>query len=610
MNDKRPGIEQLVERLLDGSEQRLSAAELDTVLAWLSGSDRHDGDALASRLGHALEHPRRRIAVYDQLDFQLFDIDRLDLAGAHLEAGLADDLRRARYRRLMKAYHPDAYPDHAEWLTPRSQAIHQSYARFRKGQPPEAGAAGAAPEQGQPMSRPAANKRWPGARRSARLTPTSGPGLLSSLRTWLLGIENLQQRILIGLVIVCLVPVLYAYLAYKPYRAIQSPETTADAPAVVEPTVQPVAAPPGDDDSEEPAPESDTRPELAHSLPEPVAPIRPSWERSRAERATGFDRERRPIAPLREAGTEENTPEPDAAAEPTPEASLLELAAWAETIGDTAEQTLAGVANPLADAQEEAPPTPDESQAPEAESGDASDPEIAAAEQVAAAEPARPQAPESREAPGGEEDESVAVAEPPAESSPTDDKAASTAAAPTPDASAETPAEEAPRQESEVAATEPKPAPEQPARTPIAEPEPMVASVSAPATTATEASDEVGEHSRRHIERLLAGYRTSFENGWLDDFLDHFTAEPRENKHSGRSWFRSNYGWLFDNSERRRLALDIMDISRADNHWTAVARFDLQVDYADRPDVHSTRQVLYRIEMNEHEQFRIAAIEY
>ena len=158
-----------------------------------------------------------------------------------------------------------------------------------------------------------------------------------------------------------------------------------------------------------------------------------------------------------------------------------------------------------------------------------------------------------------------------------------------------------------VAAVEPAPAPSE------AEPNKVVivreeASESVLPAAEVDAPDE---RTRRHIEELLAGYRTSFENGWLEDFLDHFTPEPRENKHSGRRWFRSNYGWLFDNSERRRLELDITDITRTDRqHWTAVAQFDLQVDYGDRPNVRSSRQVRYRIETNEHDQLRIAAIEY
>ena len=368
MSNKRPGMQQLVDRLLDGSEQRLSAAELDAVLAWLSGSDRHDGDALAGILGHALDHPRRRIAIYDQLDIQLFESDRLDLTGAHLAAGLDDELRRARYRRLMKAYHPDSYPDHADWLTPRSQAIHQSYARFRKGQPPEGGSAA---EPKDIVTKRPRQQYWPGARRSARLTPGLGPGPLSRLRTWLLGIENLQQRILIGLVIVCLVPVLSAYLAYKPYRAIQSPDSVVQAPPAVEQKKkdQALAREPDDDPGDAAPAVSDEAPELSVSMPEAVAPILPSWERPRADKV---EREREPVAPEWQQTAAEK--EIAAAPKPAPEASLLELAAWAETLSDTVRETLDRASDSLAAAAEDtsapAEPAPAESrQRPEQSAG-------------------------------------------------------------------------------------------------------------------------------------------------------------------------------------------------------------------------------------------------
>ncbi len=615
MNDKRPGMQQLVDRLLDGSEQRLSAAELDAVLSWLTGSDRHDGDVLAEILGHALDHPRRRIAVYDQLDFQLFEADRLILAGAHLEADIGDEVRRARYRRLMKAYHPDSYPEHADWLTPRSQAIHQSYARFRKGKPPEAG--GATPPNDRRARRPA-QRHWPAARRSARLTPHSGPGPLLRLRTWLLGIDNLQQRILIGLAVVCLVPVLYAYLAYKPYRAIQSPESAVETPSVVERRQTPITEASEGDRAERVTVESRDDRRLARSIPEAVAPIRPSWERSKAgetaRRAEPIVRNERQDVP------EDEATEATEAVEPAPEASLLELAAWAETLSDTASATLERASNPLAAAESEPPPAAGADRprarqaAQQAESQARSKPPSDLTESTESTEPAEPadamdrqprQPATEREIPDrGERDAR--------DGSERADAGSSAARQP------ERAAEKAPPRTARTAPPDsdpdPESAPERAEEPASPETEPANATRASERTPdrarPAEESDALDEQTRRHIEELLAGYRTSFENGWLDNFLDCFTAEPRENKHSGRGWFRSNYGWLFDNSERRQLALEIMDISRTDSHWTAIAQFDLHIDYDDRPDVHSSRKVRYRIETNEHDQFRIAAIEY
>ncbi|MDZ7713662.1 MAG: hypothetical protein U5L06_11375 [Rhodovibrio sp.] len=133
MTNQRQATQAFVDRLLGAGGDPFSAAELDAALSWLAGSRRCGGDSLAQVLGPAPDHPRRRIAVYEQLDWQLFEDGQLRLAGAHVDIDCDEATRRARYRRLMTAFHPDRYPEHADWLTSRSQAVHASYGRFRKG---------------------------------------------------------------------------------------------------------------------------------------------------------------------------------------------------------------------------------------------------------------------------------------------------------------------------------------------------------------------------------------------------------------------------------------------------------------------------------------------
>jgi hypothetical protein len=600
----------LIERLLGDGQAWFKAEELDVILSWLAGSQRHGGDALTSRIGPASEQTGRRIAVYDRVSAQLFRDGQLDLAGAHVDIDIGDEARRGRYRRLMTAFHPDRFPEHADWLTSRSQAVLASYARFRKGEGPES----RSPDEprvhrpGQAAARKPARPEWPRERRSARLTPNRGPGPLTQLRVWLLGIENLQQRILVVLGAVCLIPVIYAYLAYKPYRDISSSE--------------PVAVVEQDDGRESPSGATgDEKPE------------------EMATRTAAPEPARTPQPPATELHSSEDAAE--ATDQPT-EATRTAAFAWMERLAESAGNTLiaasglidaiesyqapAAAKNPAADdapmddsrpASETAPP-PAEVQiakaladaAPEPAMEDNPAPDRAAtgpataepsseASRNAAGEPARPVEPVRPI-----DESTLAVVE---NEAPT--------AQPKSEPSARSREASTPRQTASPAVAQSRSdKPDTPQAPPAGETAPAVPEApdaeSDVAAAQADQAEDFARIPREHIEALLSGYRTSFENGWLEDFLDHFTAEPRENAHRGRGWFRSNYGWLFENTEERRLNIDIVDISRAHDHWVAVARFEMQVDYPDRPATRSTRRVRYTIEANEHDQLRIAAIEY
>ncbi|WP_376697573.1 hypothetical protein [Wenzhouxiangella sp. EGI_FJ10305] len=552
MNHDRKATQSLVDRLLGAGGEALSATELDAALSWLAGSSRHGGGALKDVLGDAPNHPRRRVAIYEQLDRQIFHDGQIDLIGVHLDVDVNDETRRARYRRLMTAFHPDRYPEHADWLTSRSQAVHASYARFRKGLAPEHRATKqhepSATQPAKPPRHPRPNERR--GRRSARLTPAAGPGPLIRLRSWLLGIENLQQRIFIGLAVVCLVPVLYAYFAYKPYRAIDMPNTP-----------------------------------ISETAPQPTADVKPADTRS------GPGTERQPAPDSQAAWTalsDWTVPLFDAASEGVLETQQDPRVASAAERGRHAEP-----AKPTVDAE----PTPPQPRPTEPLSESTVSNEVAAVQQA-------PVTPKSTGEEAAQRRRSLA------------ETARTLAAVDDGSETASEPAETTTPEPVEQPAPGSDIAPENeagPSRSnkPVAEdqPERRVAGT----TTAEPARKQRGqadERNRRHIEELLAGYRRSFENGWLEDFLNHFTESPRENLHEGRDWFRSNYGWLFENSEQRRLDIDILDIDRTDDQWSVEAQFQMNIDFPDQPSLRSNRKVHYRIESNDHEQLRIAAIEY
>lgn len=658
MNHDRQAMQALVDRLLGARGDPLSAEELDAALSWLAGRLRHGGEALSELLGTATEHRHRRVMVYDQLDIQLFRDGQLRLPGAHLDIDVDDETRRARYRRLMTAFHPDRYPDHTDWLTSRSQAVHASYARFRKGRAPEHREAATRERSATGPANPARAPRpsWRRDRRSARLTPAAGPGPLTRVRTWLLGIENLQQRIFVGLAVVCLVPVLYAYFAYKPYRAIEIPDTpvTDSETERAESVDMATTSNPGDPPAGSPA---DSR---VDALAEAVMREQAADDRRAAiarTRAVSFP----PIESIdyRSTGPEA---EPEANPEPGPD---LAPEPWPDTAPQTAPDpkgTWAAIAEriePLVEATgellegDDAPHEASVASADERGAGPGtaagSDPEprepepadesadtaVASSDAVTVINEAAPRAgaagdaspgpqPEPEPDPGSIDTErSVAAITDGGETpSPSGEPSEEAVESPTPDAttlpdpksgSFDDPGSGtgSPAGGDRPGRDDPAPAGSPDAAGRPSRSERAVAEADAtepePAAPASDVPDPV---SRRHIEELLAGYRRSFENGWLEDFLDHFTESPRENRHQGRGWFRNNYGWLFENSEQRRLWIDIIDIARADDHWLAETRFEMRVDYPDRPSMHSDRRVRYRIELNEHDQFRIAAIEY
>jgi hypothetical protein len=170
------------------------------------------------------EKPDVMRLIYSQLDARLFFDGALDVRRAGVGPEVEEGLRRVRFRRLMTAFHPDRHPDSAEWLTPRSQAVLEAYQRFRKGDEAPVSAASAGEQPAKPTKRKKHHRHEaPPDRNSARLTPER-PGPLTRLRIRLRRVENLPTKILAGLAVLALVPVISVWLAYKPYRDRLAPE--------------------------------------------------------------------------------------------------------------------------------------------------------------------------------------------------------------------------------------------------------------------------------------------------------------------------------------------------------------------------------------------------
>lgn len=229
-------MDALARRLLRRRVGLLNAAELDAVLSWLSGGQRHGALQLCVTLGRPQDQPETVVALYQLLDRQLLGAGRLDAQAAHLAGGdLPHREKKARFRRLIQAFHPDCYPQLAAWLTPRAQLIHQSYAAFKRGEPwpavlNQAAPAVASKTTGRPGSKPAASPQpehpWqPGPfRRSAKLVPDRSGRL-----RWLLiqlGRSPRMAAVMIGaLAVFTLAPLLLIYLADE--------RSSAGRPAVV-----------------------------------------------------------------------------------------------------------------------------------------------------------------------------------------------------------------------------------------------------------------------------------------------------------------------------------------------------------------------------------------
>lgn len=135
-------LHELLEELRAGGDPQLAPADLRPLLAWVTGSfgreskgrESHgrDGKEGHGELPRPEDDPVLLHMVLYRLDALLFDSGSLDLRAAGVGPDQPVSTRRRRFRRLARAFHPDRFPDLADWLTQRSQAVHQAYGRFKQ----------------------------------------------------------------------------------------------------------------------------------------------------------------------------------------------------------------------------------------------------------------------------------------------------------------------------------------------------------------------------------------------------------------------------------------------------------------------------------------------
>lgn len=545
-------IHGLAERILRGDLGRLDSAQLDAVLSWISGSEKLGAGELIRHVGVPRERPDVMRQVYRQLDERLFTDGKLDLRRAGVEPGVDDKLRRARFRRLMTAFHPDRHPDRVEWLTPRSQAILTAYRAFRSGE--EAAAqhdrASARPKGRRPK-RPARGQRFPTERSSARLTPERA-GPMTRMRIRLRNIEHLQGKILLVLAIVALVPVTWVYFSYKPYRtglsapsriaASESPQPSPAAEPVVE--RETAVAPTADE------PDSDGFTVSAAALPESLD----VWGERKADRGEPL--------PVDEFGLDVE--------------SLLALQSEQDT-SFAMQADSPSEPEPARSAPRTSPQPPETRTVPPDSSGQSAEPVPESAPGHAALSESQDSAPESTPSPSPRAAEPEPVVERPTQ----DETADEAASSPSP-----------------VLAAEQSPAP--------------AAEAAPPAEETTESAPPEAESLPigARVEHLLADYSHYFATGDLDRLMQLLSEQPRENRNRGRDWFRSSYSDLFVQSAARRIDIAINEVERHGEAWRVRAEFDLEVDYPNRRPVRSASMVEYTLTENEAGSLLIDSIDY
>jgi hypothetical protein len=553
----------LARRLRGGTLDRVAPEELDAILGWVTGAKRRAGAELEALLGSSQADPALLWDVYQQLDQVLFWDGILREEAAGVSATVPSPERRARYRRLMTAFHPDRYPDRAEWFTPRSQAILQSYGEFRHETP---GRKAAPTEAKKPAPRPPPRRRF---------LPRVhfGPGLLVTVRDSLRRVRYLEIKLLAIVATALFVPVLVIYLNQYPvptgydFPAHGAPDSEGGIAAIAEEASGPEEHSPNRENQQSAAPVPDPEGYELESQGEMTAPE--PWEKalaalgqkSEGERAAARD------AIARELAAQEIAAIEAAARQATKERREAREAAAREAVAREA-------ATRQAAAREAA--------AREAAAREAAAREVAAREAAAREAAAREAA--AREAAAREAAAREAAAR----------EAAAREAAARDAAAREAAAREAAARETaalEAAARE-------------------AAAREAATVDVADSRAAPSSMTQLRVAALIDSYRIAFENGDIVAFMRHFGPDPRENTNRGRAWFEKNYKDLFAQSWQRKFALDIYAIApTSGGDWKVSANYDLRIDYLTRPAVHVSGPVHYRVQ-NQPEGWRIDSIEY
>ena len=198
-------LRDLLEALRQGERPPLSVDDVELLLGWLTGSAARDGEP-GDELPRPGHDPVLLQMVLHRLDDVLFDGGELKPAAAGLDPEAPATRRRIRFRRLASAFHPDRFPELADWLTQRSQAVHRAYARFK--QDPEAPAVVPPPAPG-PVGR---NVR----RAAPRARKHRFRAFANQLRARFGNDRYLAHKLIGGLAVLALLPVLNMVLVPSP----------------------------------------------------------------------------------------------------------------------------------------------------------------------------------------------------------------------------------------------------------------------------------------------------------------------------------------------------------------------------------------------------------
>jgi hypothetical protein len=193
------GCKQTYQALRDNRCGSVPAECIEPLLLWLCGSRNGLAETVFRFLGSPFDDAVQLERVYRALDAAVFNhAELLPTEGDY-------DARRARFRLLSRAFHPDRYPEMSVWLGPRAQTINAAFNTFRK-QPEIDGVAA------KPASRKHDQVRPPARQSKAVFNDHIGlRERLISLCAPLVHSRYLPQKILVTLAIVCALPLLYLY---------------------------------------------------------------------------------------------------------------------------------------------------------------------------------------------------------------------------------------------------------------------------------------------------------------------------------------------------------------------------------------------------------------
>jgi ketosteroid isomerase-like protein len=137
------------------------------------------------------------------------------------------------------------------------------------------------------------------------------------------------------------------------------------------------------------------------------------------------------------------------------------------------------------------------------------------------------------------------------------------------------------------------------------------AAASNPATAGIEMAADTDTRSEAVTDAIdvMGRFRESFEGGYLQDLLDLTAATPRENKNTGKPWFRRSYGDLFAHTRSRSLALYFNNTIVDGNNVWLVGRYDIHIVYRDGQAAAGSGSVRYGL-ISQNKTWKISAIDY